>query len=173
MTRRIGASSRLRYASPRSNSSDVRSMEPPRDFCELLALFNASRVKALIVGAYALAYHGAPRMTGDLDLLVEPSAENAQRVMDALTAFGFGDIGLSAEDFQRPDTVVQLGVPPLRVDLLTGITGVSWDDAWAGRVDSEFGRVPVAFIGLAELRRNKLSTGRHKDLADLEALGEA
>lgn len=160
------------FASPQSNSFDARSMEPPRDFCELVELFNASRVKSLIVGAYALAYHGAPRMTGDLDLLVEPSAENAQRVIDALSAFGFGDIGLSAEDFQRPDTVVQLGVPPVRVDLLTGITGVSWDEAWAGRVDGELGAVPAAFIGLAELRRNKRATGRHRDLADLEALGE-
>jgi hypothetical protein len=147
-------------------------MEPPRDFCELLELFNASRVKALIVGAYALAYHGAPRMTGDLDLFVEPAAENAKRVIEALSAFGFGDIGLTAEDFQRADTVVQLGLPPVRVDLLTGITGVSWEDAWAGRVDGELGTVPAAFIGLAELRRNKRATGRHRDLADLEALGD-
>jgi hypothetical protein len=147
-------------------------MEPPRDFCELLECFNASRVSVLIVGAYALAYHGAPRMTGDLDLLVQPSEENARRVIDALTAFGFGDVGLSTADFQRPDVVVQLGVPPVRVDLLTGISGVSWDEAWAGRVDGEFGAVPVAFIGLVEFRRNKLAAGRHKDLADLEALGE-
>lgn len=147
-------------------------MEPPRDFCELLECFNASRVSALIVGAYALAFHGVPRMTGDLDLLVQPSLENAKRVVDALAAFGFGDVGLSVADFQQPDVVVQLGQPPIRVDLLTGISGVSWDDAWAGRVAGEFGTVPVAFIGLAEFRRNKLATGRHRDLADLEALGE-
>lgn len=148
-------------------------MEPPRDFCELLECFDGSGVRALIVGAYALGYHGAPRMTGDLDLLVQPSAENAERVIDALAAFGFGNAGLSAVDFQQPDVVVQLGVPPVRVDLLTGISGVTWEEAWAGRITGEFGGVPVAFLGLAELRRNKLAAGRHKDLADLEALGEA
>ena len=148
-------------------------MEPPRDFCELLACFNASGVRALIVGAYALGFHGAPRMTGDLDVLVQPSAENAARVMAALASFGFGEVGLSAADFERPDVVVQLGVPPVRVDLLTGLSGVTWDEAWAGRVAGELGHVPVAFIGLADLRRNKRAVGRHKDLADLEALGDA
>jgi hypothetical protein len=148
-------------------------MEPPRDFCELLACFNASGVRALIVGAYALGFHGAPRMTGDLDVLVQPSAENAARVMTALASFGFGEVGLSAADFERPDVVVQLGVPPVRVDLLTGLSGVTWDEAWAGRVAGELGDVPVVFIGLADLRRNKRAAGRHKDLADLEALGDA
>ena len=148
-------------------------MEPPRDFCELLECFNAAGVKAIIVGAYALGFHGAPRMTGDLDLLVQPSADNAKRAMEALAAFGFGEAGLAAADFQQPDVVVQLGVPPVRVDLLTGITGVTWEEAWAGRITGDFGGVPVAFIGLTELRRNKLAAGRHKDLADLEALGES
>ncbi|HSJ65084.1 MAG TPA: hypothetical protein VK922_14425 [Gemmatimonadaceae bacterium] len=146
-------------------------MEPPRDFCELLECFNANRVKALIVGAYALGFHGAPRMTGDLDLFLEPSAANAERVMAALEALGFGEVGLSAADFCRPDAVIQLGVTPVRVDLLTGISGVTWEEAWPGRVESEFGGVPAAFLGLAELRRNKRAAGRHRDLADLEALG--
>ena len=145
-------------------------MEPPREFSELLASFGAHEVKALIVGAYALAFHGVPRMTGDLDLLVEPTAENAARVMRALTDFGFGDVGLSAADFQQPDVVVQLGFPPLRVDLLTSITGVAFEEAWEGRVVDSFGGVPAAFLGLDELRRNKRAVGRHKDLADLDAL---
>lgn len=145
-------------------------MEPPREFSELLASFGAHRVKALIVGAYALAFHGVPRMTGDLDLLVEPSAENAARVMRALTDFGFGEVGLSAADFQQADVVVQLGFPPLRVDLLTSITGVSFEEAWAGRVADSFGGIPASFLGLDELRRNKRAVGRHKDLADLDAL---
>lgn len=148
-------------------------MEPPRDFCELLECFNANRVSALIVGAYAHGFYGAPRMSGDLGLLVQPSAENTGRIMAALAAFGFGDVGLSAEDFQRPDVVIQLGVPPVRVDLLTGLSGVTWEEAWAGRITGEFGGVSVAFIGLADLRRNKLAAGRQKDLADLEALGDA
>jgi len=92
--------------------------------------------------------------------------------MEALAEFGFGDVGLSMQDFQRPDVVIQLGVPPVRVDLLTGISGVTWEDAWSGRTKGELGGVPVAFIGLAELRRNKQTVGRHKDLADLEALGD-
>lgn len=145
-------------------------MKPPDEFSELLASFGAHGVKALIVGAYALAFHGVPRMTGDLDLLVEPSAENAARVMRALTDFGFGDVGLSATDFQQADVVVQLGFPPLRVDLLTSITGVAFEEAWEGRVADSFGGVPAAFLGLEELRRNKRAVGRHKDLADLDAL---
>lgn len=171
-TPRSGDGSPRQPASLPSKPSAVRCMEPPRDFCELLECFNASRVRAIIVGAYALAFHGAPRMTGDLDLVVQPVAENAERVIEALTAFGFGSLGLSAKDFQQPEVVVQLGVPPLRVDLLTGISGVTWDEAWGGRVPAEFGGVPVAFLGLAELRRNKRAAGRQKDLADLEALGE-
>ena len=147
-------------------------MEPPRDFCELLECFNANRVRYLVVGAYALAFHGVPRMTGDLDLLLDRAPDNAEHVIGALTAFGFGDVGLSVADFQKPDVVIQLSLPPVRVDLLTDITGVTWDMAWAGRAAGEFGGVPVAFLGIAELRANKRATGRHKDLADLEALGE-
>lgn len=147
-------------------------MEPPRDFCELLECFNAHRVDALIVGAYALAVHGAPRMTGDLDILVRPSAANADRIMKALATFGFGDVGLTDADFQQTDVVVQLGVPPVRIDLLTGISGVTWEEAWEGRLVGEFGGVPVAYLGIAQLRQNKRTTGRHKDIADLEALGD-
>jgi hypothetical protein len=146
-------------------------MEPPRDFCELLELFNAHQVKAIIVGAYALAFHGVPRMTGDLDVLVGTTPENAERVMRALTEFGFGEVGLSTADFQKPDVVIQLGHPPVRVDLLTSISGVTWEDAWSGRIADAIGGVPAAFLGLEELRRNKRAVGRHKDLADLEALG--
>lgn len=112
-------------------------------------------------------------MTGDLDILVERSAANAERIIGALEDFGFGDVGLTAADFQQPDVVVQLGVPPVRVDLLTGISGVTWEEAWDGHARGEFGEIPVAFRGITELRRNKRSTGRHRDLADLEALGDA
>jgi hypothetical protein len=147
-------------------------MEPPRDFCELLACFNAHHAKAIVVGAYALAFHGVPRMTGDLDVFLETSPAGARAVMDALTEFGFGEVGLSVEDFRRPDVVVQLGVPPVRVDLLTSITGVSWSEAWAGRVAGDFGGVPAMYLGLTELRKNKRAVGRHQDLADLESLGD-
>jgi hypothetical protein len=142
------------------------------DFKELLELFNAHRVDYLIVGGYALAYHGAPRFTGDLDLFVRPTPENAARILAALTGFGFGPLDLTPRDFTSPDRVIQLGLPPIRIDLLTSITGVSWQEAEAGRVRGSYGDVPVNFIGRDQFVANKRATGRHRDLADLEALGE-
>ena len=147
-------------------------MEAPPDFKELLALFNAHKVEYVIVGGYALAYHGAPRYTGDIDLFVDPSPENAQRVLDALDESGFGDVGLDASDFQTPEQVVQLGYPPVRIDLITSIAGVPWELAEAGKVAGSFGDVPVFFIGRREFVANKRSAGRKRDLADLDALGE-
>ena len=143
------------------------------DFKELLALFNAHRVKYLIVGGYALAFHGAPRMTGDLDLLIQPTPENAERVLNALQAFGFGSVGLTREDFEQPDKTVQLGVSPVRVDIITSLTGVSWEEAYASSAPGTYGDVPVSYIGRDPFLANKRATARKKDLADLEALGEA
>lgn len=148
-------------------------MEAQEDFKELLELFNANRVDYLIVGAYALAFHGVPRNTGDMDILVRATADNAVRILKALDSFGFGSLALSASDFTAPDRVVQLGVPPVRVDLLTSLTGVSWDEAFADRVTGDYQGVPVAFIGREQFIRNKRATGRKRDLADLEALGES
>jgi hypothetical protein len=147
-------------------------METQPDFRELLALFNAHHVEYLIIGGYALAFHGAPRFTGDLDIFVHPEAANAQRILAALAAFGFASVGLTLSDFERPDQVVQLGVPPVRIDLITSITGVSGDEAWTGRVIGRFGDIPVSYIGRAQFVANKRATGRTKDVADLEVLGE-
>ncbi len=147
-------------------------MDVPRDFSELLALFNAHHVDYLIVGAHALAYHGAPRYTGDLDILVRPDPENAGRILRALDAFGFGSLGLTAEDFTAPDNVIQLGRAPVRIDLVTSITGVSWEQAAAGKVEARYGDLTVHYLGKKELIQNKRALGRKKDLADLEALGE-
>jgi hypothetical protein len=147
-------------------------METHPDFSELLALFNAHHVEYLIVGGYALAFHGAPRFTGDLDIFVRPEAANAQRILTALEAFGFASVGLTPSDFERPDQVVQLGVPPVRIDLITSITGVSWDEAWAGKVSGRYGDMPVYYIGREQFVANKRATGRTKDVADLEVLGE-
>jgi hypothetical protein len=146
-------------------------MEVQQDFKDLFALFNAHKVDYLIVGAHALAYHGAPRYTGDMDILVRPSPENAQRILKALEAFGFGSVGLTAEDFTVPDKVIQLGVAPVRIDIVTSITGVSWQEATAGRVQGNYGDTVVYFIGRKEFIRNKQALGRKKDQADLEALG--
>ena len=142
-------------------------MEPQSDFKELLALFNAHRVEYLIVGAYALAYHGAPRYTGDIDLLVRPSTDNARAILSALADFGFASLGLVESDFLSPDRVIQLGI-----DLLTSLTGITWKEANAHRVSGHYGDVPVPFIGKTEYIQNKKATGRKKDEADLEALGE-
>jgi len=136
-------------------------------------LFNTHHVEYLIVGGYALAFHGAPRFTGDLDIFVKPDAVNAQRILTALVAFGFASVGLTSSDFEHSDQVVQLGVPPVRIDLITSITGISWDEAWAGRVTGRYGDIPVHYIGRAQFVANKRATGRTKDVADLEVLGEA
>jgi hypothetical protein len=147
-------------------------MELQKDFKELLELLNAHQVEYLIVGGYALAFHGAPRFTGDLDIYVRPSKENANRTMKALDDFGFGSIGLKVADFETLDQVVQLGVPPVRVDILTSISGVPWNDAWANRAEGTYGEVTVFFISREHFISNKRAIGRKKDLADIEALGE-
>ena len=147
-------------------------MEIQPDFRDLLASFNAHKIDYIIVGAYALAFHGAPRYTGDIHIYVRPDPENAQRIMAALDEFGFGSVELSAADFEVPDKVIQLGVPPVRVDMVTSITGVSWNDAFSGRVEGKYGDVPVHYIGREHFIVNKRALGRKKDLADLEALGE-
>ena len=146
-------------------------MEAQQDFKKLLELLNDRGGEYVIVGAHALAFHGAPRYTGDLDIYIRPTAENAERVMVALTDFGFGSLGLSEKDFSVPDRVVQLGYPPVRIDLVTSISGVSWEEVSANMVDGEYGNVPVKYIGRAEFVRNKRAIGSKKDLADLEALG--
>jgi len=135
-------------------------------------LFNAHEVDYVVVGAHALAYHGAPRFTGDLDVLVRPDKTNAHRVLAALDEFGFGSLGLTAEDFAEPGKVVQLGVAPVRIDIVTSLTGVSWDEVQAGRTIGGFGDQTVRYLGKQQLIRNKRAVGRKKDLADLEAIGE-
>ncbi|MFH1092094.1 MAG: hypothetical protein V1742_11055 [Pseudomonadota bacterium] len=147
-------------------------MELQPDFKELLSWLNEHQVEYLIVGGYALAFHGAPRFTGDLDILINPDPKNAGRVMAALEAFGFRSAGLSAADFQAPGNVIQLGFPPVRIDIMTSITGVPWPEAFSGRAAGLYGDVPVFFIGRSQLMANKRALGRKRDLADLEALGE-
>ncbi len=147
-------------------------MEVQKDSRDLFELLNARKVEYLIVGAYALAFHGAPRYTGDMDIYVKPDPPNAQRMMAALNDFGFGSAELSATDFEVEDKVVQLGLPPVRVDIVTSITGVSWEEAVSGRIEGKYGDVFVYYIGRQQFISNKRALGRKKDLADLEALGE-
>lgn len=135
-------------------------------------MFNNHNVEYLIVGGYALAFHGAPRYTGDMDIFIKPDVENANRVLAALAEFGFDSFGLVTEDFTSPDNVVQLGVPPVRVDLISSLTGVTWAEAFAGKVNGVYGGVNTPFIGREQFIANKRAIGRKRDLADVEALGE-
>lgn len=140
-----------------------------------LASLAASGARFLVVGAHAMAVHGVPRGTQDLDIWLDPGSENADRVWRGLAAFGapLDELGIEPDDLRRSDTVIQLGLPPNRIDLLTTISGVpDFERAWAERVEHEFGGQRVPFIGRAALIRNKRESGRRKDLADLEALGQ-
>jgi hypothetical protein len=141
-----------------------------RDFLDLLRAFGAADVRFLIVGAYALAVHGRPRATGDLDVWVEPTPENAARIVQALGVFGAPLDDVTEADFAVPGVTYQIGLPPRRIDLLTELTGVTFAEAWPGHVRRPFGDVDVAFIGREHFIRNKRLTGRLKDLADLEGL---
>lgn len=147
-------------------------MEAQKDFKELLKLFNKHKVEYVIVGAYALAFHGCPRYTGDLDILVKPDLSNAKNILEALKEFGFGSLNLTVEDFSSEKKVVQLGVPPIRIDILTSLTNVTWKQISSNRVKGKYGNISVNFIGKDELIANKKALGRHKDLADIEAITE-
>jgi hypothetical protein len=144
------------------------------DFRDLLAALVAAGARFLVVGAHALAVHGIPRATGDLDVWIASEASNVGRVFDALVRFGapMAAMGVTHEDLIRPDQVVQIGLPPRRIDILTSISGVPFEEAWADRVAHEIEGLSIPFIGRASLVKNKRATGRAKDLADLEALGE-
>lgn len=141
-----------------------------RDFKEFIASLNSHRVRYLVVGGYAVAFHGHPRYTKDLDVWVELSEQNAERLIEALRTFGFGSLGLTPDDFLIPGQVVQLGNPPNRIDLLVTISGVIFEDCYARRLQIVIDEVTVNFIDLDSLRKNKEAAGRHQDLADLENL---
>ena len=141
-----------------------------KDLREFVALLNSNGVEYLVVGAFAVAYHGYSRYTADLDLLLRSTAENAERVVRTLSEFGFGSLGIQAVDLQSPGKVVQLGVKPNRIDLLTSISGVPFEDAWRSRQEGELDGIATCFIGRDALIANKESTGRAKDLGDAEEL---
>lgn len=137
---------------------------------EFIGLLNSLKVECLVVGGHAVAFHGHPRFTGDIDFFIRATTENADRVLRALDAFGFGSIGITAADLTAPGQVVQLGRPPNRIDILTSISGVDFESAWASRAPAELDGHPVNFIGIDELLSNKLASGRPKDLADAAKL---
>jgi hypothetical protein len=140
------------------------------DLKEFIALLNSHAVEYLVVGGHAVAFHGHPRFTGDIDFFVRPTAENAARVLDAIREFGFGSLELTVEDFTTPERIVQLGRPPNRIDILTSISGVEFDDAWSGRVPANLDEQAVHFLGFDALVRNKKASGRAKDQSDVTKL---
>ena len=140
-----------------------------QDFLDLLRAFVAADVRFLVVGAYALGLHGRPRATGDLDVWIDATADNARRVMRA-EMFGAPMADIREADFARPGIAYQIGLPPRRIDVLTELTGLTFAEAWPGRVRAPFGGEDVDFIGRADFIRNKRQTGRLKDLADIEGL---
>lgn len=140
------------------------------DFRDLLAEFNAHGVEYLVVGAHALAAHGHVRATKDLDVWVRPERANASRVIAALQAFGAPLHDLTVDDLAAPGVVFQIGVPPLRIDVLTAVDGLTFDEAWKDRLQTEFAGLPALVLSRAHVIRNKRASGRLQDLADVEQL---
>lgn len=145
-------------------------MDLAPDFSEFCALLNARSVEFVVVGAYALAFHGAPRYTGDLDILIKPAEDNAERLLRAIADFGFPVESLSPTQVVERDRLIEMGVPPIQIHVMSHIDGVTWHDVWTGRVPAHTGTTSIAFIGREAFLANKRAAGRPKDLADLDAL---
>lgn len=151
-------------------STMTNELKPTRDQADFLGCITRHGVRALLVGAHAVAFHAKPRYTGDIDIFVEASEENAARILAAIAEFGFGGLELTFADFAAPGRVVQLGMEPNRIDILTTIAAVTFEEAWANRVQGTYAGEDVFFIGKDELLRNKEASGRAQDLADAELL---
>jgi len=143
-----------------------------KDFRDLLDEFLTAKVEFLLVGAFALALHGYPRATGDMDILVRPSSENARKLWKALRSFGapLESAGITQDDFMTPDMVYQIGLPPRRIDILTEVTGLTFAEAWESRKEASIDGRSIPFLGRSALIKNKRATGRIQDLADVERL---
>lgn len=145
-------------------------IELPRDFSEFLRLLNDREVRYLVIGGYAVGYHGYPRATNDLDVWIAIAPDNAARVVEALEDFGFGSAELTTDLFLKEDSIIRMGLPPMRIEILTTISGVSFETCYQDRVEGVFGGTEVTLISLDDLKRNKRASGRYKDLDDLEHL---
>ena len=142
----------------------------PQDFKEFLQLLNDHEVKYLLVGGYAVGYHGFPRATVDMDIWVAINPKNAQKIVAVLEEFGFNFPELNADLFLERDKIVRMGVPPMRLEILTTVSGIEFEICYRNRIIAELDGVQIDMIGLDDLKRNKLAAGRHKDLSDLENL---
>ncbi|MBI3752626.1 MAG: hypothetical protein HY266_01095 [Deltaproteobacteria bacterium] len=147
-------------------------MRVEKDFEEFIRLLNRHKVKYLIVGAYAVAFHAQPRNTGDIDFFIESEKDNAKRLIKAIRDFGFESLNLTEDDFIKPDYVVQLGYEPNRIDLLSSISGIKFDRGYAAKVKGMFGGETAWFISFDDLLRNKQAVNRKRDAADVELLSK-
>lgn len=147
-------------------------MRIEKDFKKFIELLNKNEVQYLIVGSFAFSYYAEPRFTKDIDIFVEPTEENAKKILKTLTDFGFKSISLISKDFQEPDQIIQLGVAPVRIDLLTSIGGIDFSSAWKNRVIGNYGLVSANFISKTDLIKNKRAVGRPQDIADVEKLNK-
>lgn len=147
-------------------------MKLQKDLREFIESLNAADVRYVVVGGYAVAFHGHPRFTGDLDFFVEPSLENGSRITEAISRFGFAGTGLKAADFEEPDSVIQLGRPPYRIDLLTSIDDVSFEQAWQERIEASLDGMPAYILSKSLLLKNKRAADRAQDRADVERLSD-
>lgn len=148
-------------------------MEIAKDFEEFFELLNRHKVRYLVVGGYAFAIHAMPRFTRDIDILIDAETSNAKKVLEVLRDFGFGKVGITLRDLLKTGQVIQLGYAPLRIDLLTSVSGVTFKDAWKRKVTSSYGKQKTFFIGKQDLILTKRASGRNRDKADLEFLMEA
>ena len=142
----------------------------PTDFKEFLKLLNDKQIRYLLIGGYAVGYYGYPRATGDMDIWLSSEPKNIQKLVSTLREFGFDVPELKEELFMQRDKIVRMGVPPLRLELMTSIDGVDFESCYLNRNQVELDDIPVSLIGLADLRTNKKASGRHKDMNDLEHL---
>lgn len=145
-------------------------MKLQSDLREFIGLLNSRKVDYLVVGGHAVAFHGYPRFTGDVDFFINATPENAGRVLQVLDDFGFGSLGLDVQSLTQAGKVIQLGRPPNRIDLLTSISGVAFEEAWEQRIAAELDGIPVHFVSKEALIKNKRAAARSKDLADVDAL---
>ena len=145
-------------------------MRIEKDFKEFIELLNCNKVKYLVVGGFAVAFHAIVRFTKDIDIFVEASEENSKKIINVLKSFGFGDIGVTERDFQNTDQIIQLGYPPLRIDIITSISGVEFKKAWENRIVGKYGSIPCFFISSEDLIKNKQASGRPQDIADIKIL---
>jgi hypothetical protein len=153
-----------------SRQQDAQDEDPKGP--EFIELLNSAGVKYVIIGGYAVAYHGHPPYTGDIDIFIDLSEANAERMEQVIRRFGFQETGLSAKDFTTPDSIVQLGRPPNRIDVVTSVDAVDFREAWESRIEATLDGTPVHFISKGLLLRNKKTTGRARDLADIEEISD-